>query len=443
MNALRAALPLAIVAWGAFAAAASAQVSITAEALRGYYRPAKFIPLRVEADFKSGPLRESLELSADGAAGIGLDLHRGRGEAVVPWLILHQPGPVRWTWRKTAGEVAPPALRALADDERLVGIAAGGDVDRVARQMFPGSRIVAVELDRGRPLAGPAVAFESLDGLVLDAASAAALGEPAFQDLLACGVSVAAVAPQPPFARWRWQRREGYWLLRPLDAGPMLLPHREAVAMQTYQPVAGWRTDWPAHSRATIVSIATGFAVVAVLVSFVRRRAGPPLMFAAAAASVALGWAWWRFQSPVLQVGGDVVVIGERLVQTDTWTYQTSAGRAEATTRFRGLTRPVWASEGHWRMLQPRLLCRLDGSPEAWAYWVPAGGQVALLTRTVGPQPPLADPRQADNSPLQTLAARFYLGRGDRLAGQQPSTPVLREAYNEVNLWPAVVVDRR
>src|SRR5687767_12751624 len=103
----------------------------------------------------------------------------------------------------------------------------------------------------------------------------------------------------------------------------------------------------------------------------------PPLValwmtVAVGATSVGLAF-WWRGQIPIQQAGGEVVVTGGPLVQTDGWTYQAGSRDVFATLRWTEVSRPIYPSRQGLDDVWVSLNCDTSGRPREFAAWIPAG----------------------------------------------------------------------
>jgi hypothetical protein len=188
-----------------------------------------------------------------------------------------------------------------------------------------------------------------------------------------------------------------------------------------------------------------GFAAVLCIVLLGLALWRPPgvalwMAVAIVAASAALGL-WWRGQLPIQQAGGEVVVTGGPLVQTDGWTYQTGGRDVFATLRWTEVSRPIYPSRAGLDDVWISLNCDTSGRPREFAAWIPAGRRVAYLSRGVGTVAPTAKLDPAD-SPLGELVSKgMYSGK---VMGEIGTAPRNNPAYGSVVMeqWGAVVVRR-
>jgi hypothetical protein len=299
-----------------------------------------------------------------------------------------------------------------------------------------------VTLDPTQLLSGHPAAWEALDAVILDAAAARRLTESQLAGLLAAGVSVAVKADSPPHSAWPWERTGAYFVLSFRPTGPDTgAGYHEAA----YLPVADWQAGWPEPFRRRILLVAGMFGIALLALAIWRpRRAAIWAAILVVATGVVLH-RWGSRQLGFRQAGGEIVVVGDALTQTDGWTYQTTPAERAATLRWTDTTRPIFASRAGLQELQVTLDCDATGAPAAFDVRLPANRKLAFLTRAVSPRAPRATPRQPATSPLRGLVEALYLPAGGRLAGELPAgaAPEPPEGFSEVRQWNPLVVDRR
>jgi hypothetical protein len=415
-----------------------------------YWRPGKFTPVRLMATVETG--KKWVGLTSDDVTTLGSAHVGGRGagrtsvmitdrrlDAVVPWLVMDSRAKRPRFFVEYSGEAAlGPELRQLGDTERLVGFATAVD-EALGRKLsaVAGAKVISVRLDPAEPIRGHALAWELLDAIVLDAQSVARLEDAQVSALLSCGVTVAVRADAAPPGAWPWAREGDCWVLRHSPAGPVTAGYHPAA----YAPVADWRSGWPWAFRRRVL----GFAAVVCIVLLGLALWRPPLVgvwiaVVIVVASVGLAL-WWRGQIPIQQAGGEVVVTGGALVQTDGWTYQTSSRDVFATLRWTEVSRPIYPSRAGLDDVWISLNCDTLGRPREFAAWIPAGRRVAYLSRGVGTVAPTAKLDPAD-SPLGELIGKgMYSGT---VLGEIGTAPRNNPAYGNVVMeqWGAVVVRR-
>ena len=225
------------------------------------------------------------------------------------------------------------------------------------------------------------------------------------------------------------------WVLRYEPGGPRTAAFNEAAYLPTYS----WEPGWPAILRRRIVLFAALFVVVAMLVALWRSRLAMPLLIVAVVAAVAVLGYWRKWQSPVLQAWGDVVVSDDPWVQRDRWLYQTSPDAIDSGFLWEGLCHPVFADAGQLERSGMSLRCGADGRPVLFAYHLGAGARICFLARTLVAGDQAGAASDAVTSPLRGVVQSMYLARGDALAGQiMPAGP----ANESAEVWPAALVRR-
>jgi hypothetical protein len=352
------ALAVAVASPPAAAAAAAADLALSLP-LGPYFRPGRYLPVHVTAAFAhrgnnwigvgASSIAGRLEIGK-GAGRSGIELIDGRVDAIVPWLVMDaRAGRPRLFAEEPFEFVDGPELRELAPVERLVGWTSPDEP--FARELLPpGTKVIPVALDPARPIVGNAAAWEMLDAIILDAASAARLDQAQLAGLVACGVTVAARTDCPPFPTWPWRRRGAYSVLSHVAAGPAL-GHGDAATASVYcapaySPVASWQAGWTWAFRRRVLLIAAVCCVLILGLAIWR----PPLAALWVAILAGLMCAgigkWSGLHLPIQQAAGEVVVIGDALTQTDGWSYQTAAADDVATLKWVDVTRPVFAGRG-------------------------------------------------------------------------------------------------
>jgi len=426
-------------AWGA------ADLSISLP-LGPYYRPGKYIPVRMTATLLE-PSDSWLVVAADnvsskptdvsiGAMRTSINLRQGPIDAIVPWLVLDGRAKRPRLFIEDRPEfVQGPELKRLGDSERMVGWTTPDEP--FARKLLKNApKIIPVQLDAAQPIKGHAVAWEMLDAIILDATSATHLEQAQLASLLACGVTVAVKSQSPPFPTWPWKRMGDYSVLQYDPAGPTTGGFHEAA----YLPVAGWQAGWSWPFRRRVLILA-GICCVLILGLALWRPPLTPLWAVLLVSIMLFGIGkWWNMQLAIQQAAGEIVVLNDGLTQTDGLTYQTTTAPRDATLRWSDVMHPL-ASDDIWMSLN----CDPSGLPTEFNTSIPANRKVAFLSRIVGPRGPRTPPAMPVTSPLAPLADALYLQDGGKIAGQLPGAPTATPAfgYLEIQQWNAVVVDRR
>jgi hypothetical protein len=393
-------------------AAASVEVSFP---LEGHYREGRSMPVRViVGDAAAGA--GAVTLAADGALPTELPVTAGRTDVVIPWLAVRELNEPHWSHSAgQSGTIAAP-LKPLSEDERLVAFATDEPprAGAVAR-LFPGKAIVPVRLDASRPLLRPAVAYEALDGLVLDPGAAARVDESQVAVLLAAGTTIAVRSDARPGGAWPWRREGAYWVLRRDVPGP-----RSIVEPDAYQPTYGWPRGWPATVRTRVVLLAALFAILAVGLMLWRSRYAVAALAALSLLTSTGVLLWGARQSPVLAAGGRIAVWDGAIAQQDDWVYRATLRPTDVSFDARGLAHPVLDRPRQAEDSSLRLVCTPDGQPARFTAHLDADHALAVLTRLIQPTRPATQALQPVTSPLFVLANQLYPGK---VLGQSNETP--------------------
>ena len=383
------------------------------------------MPVRVATDGSPA----SVTLAADGAVPTELPAGEGKADVVVPWLAVKRLANPRWSGAGSSGGAVDAALKPLGEDERLVAFAgAVAQPTRAASMLFPNQKVVTVSLDLGRPLLSPAAAYEALDAVVLDAASAARVDESQLAVLLAGGATVAVRSGDKPGGDWPWKREGPYWVLRHDPLGP-----RGAVEEDAYLPTYGWVRGWPDSVRRQAVLFAAVFVIVAVGLTLWRSRYAAAAIIAVSLLGAGGVVAWGAGRSPVLSAGGAVAVWDGEFTQRDEWDYRTALRPADVTFPARDLSRPVLANPGQLKATGVRLVCTPAGQPDHFAARLDADHALAVLARSLKPGKPGGTPAMPATTPMYLVGDKLYPGK---VTGQ-----VVEEAPAAGHAWETVLLD--
>lgn len=383
-----------------WAASVSAQV-VASFPLEGHYRAGKYMPVRVVGVNSGGAV-------TFGGHGILSTEMRANGEvnAITPVLILNDSA----TALKLGGHEVEQPLRALEENERLVGLAGVESSDW--GDLFPEKSIIPIHLDMNGRLVEPAAAWEALDGLELSPAAMARLNDAQIGALLAGGTTLRVRSAGAPDQRWPWEKSGDGWMLRPQIIGP-----HGVVEPDGYSPTYVWERGWPGWMRRSIVGIGAIFAILAaaVLLWKSHRRLA---MFVALCTAGAAGFAlWYDRQNPVLDKSSAVVVQHRTLEQLDVWTWQSPLRPAEIHYPFVPGARPIFATLRQAESQNVQLHCTGDGTPQAFTYRLTPGQSQAMLIRVIRPKVRLGNLNSSDSA-VDQLASDLYLRPGDRILGQ-------------------------
>jgi hypothetical protein len=404
-------------------AAGASEPSVTFP-LQGYYRSGKYMPVHVRAD--ASPTYRQLVLKADGTVPTAVEAG-GNIDAIIPWLVVRSSvtNAQLLNGDRQLRTIDYP-LHALADDEAIVGFA-GADAD-VLKPALGDRKIIGVPLDLGQPLAGPVAAWEALDGVVLDAQSAARVTEAQLQGLLAGGTAIAIRSSTRPAGQWPWQRQGEYWILHLSVAGPDAVYDPAA-----YAPTASWTRGWPDDFRRLTLMAAILFSILASALTLWRSRISLLGVLVLCAAAVGGTVIWRERQPPSTRAGGDIVVLSRDFTQRDHWTYCGVLRPAIQSIQFVDVTHPILGYRTQIEQTELELHCGGDGIPRHFSFRLQPGWSIAFLERSVWGAHPQLSPSNPVYSPLRGLVEEQYLRQGDRLLGQA-SAP-------EPD-WPTVVMER-
>ena len=408
-SAMRTPLLLAVLLACSGQASADVQISLP---LQGYYRPGRYLPLRVQVKNESGRM---LLIGGDGTVPTRMSLRDGAAQGVAPLLALSSSlDQVTWRTDSSSG-AAEQAMHALGADQMLVGVAAG-DAES-ARRVFADKAVIPIRLDGADPLAGDAAAWSTLDAVVLDSGQAAAMGNERIAHLLAGGTAVIVVAESMP-GPWDWRKQGKYCVLSYQPAGP----RGAGLNAPAYTAVAGWEADWPRAFRVRVIIYGLLTAMVLLAAGLLRGKwAAVAGVFVSIIAVVLLAL-WWTGKAAVLVREGDIAVLKDHWRQVDRWDYFAAAKHAAAWAPWAHVTWPVFEEEGDERRLGTTLRCAADGSPEGFEFRAATAIKAAFLSRLVSAggagttQPAVSEAA----GPMVRLARRAYLQPGDRIVSASP-----------------------
>jgi hypothetical protein len=151
---------------------------------------------------------------------------------------------------------------------------------------------------------------------------------------------------------------------------------------------------------------------------------------------------WWKWQRPIISVGGKIRVLAPGIAQDDDWAWLTCHQKSFTRIRWVDSTRIMFASPQQLDYSGARLVCRPNGDPDIICFNLAPKAKIALFSRRCGPQAPSVSPSPKITSPLLDLVKSLYFQPGDVLLGELPSTPLIGEAYAQQTLWPGVVLKR-
>jgi hypothetical protein len=397
-----------------FASSASAEVSVTLP-LQGYYRIGRSMPVTI-----TGPV-DQLTISADGAIEITATDVSDR--VTVPLLVLERLGKIRTSGPGLPSTFLEPTLIPLQEGDCLV--ACTTEAFPFVRSMFPEKKIIRVDPILHKSLGTAKSWWGSIDLVIFDDRESAhnqlERGSE-IENLLSCGTAIAVRSTEPPDAKWPWVRSGDYWVLRHEIAGPRSALVDESV----YEPISAWRPGASnAKLRRTMI-IAAILGIAFLGASLLSRRKMLAIFLVALVAIAAL--AWWQHQSSgVYSATGSIVVVDTKMVQRDTWFYQTTPVDTEVSTPE---LNPVFTSPEQAREMATK---STGGAEVTFNYHLRANHRFALLKRTIEPFDSGVKPEALAASPMESLARSAYLQIGDRISG----------ILTNGNDWPTVVIERK
>ena len=427
--------PLLIVVGSVAASAATtaqAQVELSFP-LQGYYRPGKYLPVRVRTHPGGGGA--ALLLRAQGAVPVSIDSAARGVDVVVPWLAVETMTDVRWSMEGTGGAVEA-ALTPLEPDQVLVA-AVGASPDEaivMASPLFPGKKAVTVALTADPPMRGYPAAWQSLDALVIRQAPL----PPTLDELIRSGVAVVVASEAAPDDKWAWQGGPGGWWVAPAAAGP-----QGAIHPKAYAPTHGWHPGWPAPQRRRAVLLAVAFCIVAVAATLWRGGWWAATLVAVVAVAAAAAFAAWGSRQPMLRTASGMIAVETAgPAQHDRWDYLRPLRSRELSRPWDQGHTPVFASAAHLLGTDLHLRCGPAGRPLDWTWRASAGTTLAFRSRgfhtaAPTPAPPAHGPPP---SPMAELARQAYLSPGDVILQDPGDRGPRDDDWYEV--WPTVTIRR-
>jgi hypothetical protein len=299
-------------------------------------------------------------------------------------------------------------FRAVPDGTRLIGTALAA-----TRPTPPADAadVVVVPLDALDPVPGPAMAWEAMDELVIDAAGAARIGDQMLLALLAHGVDILVPGEARPAVDLPWVREADAWALRYRPLGP-----RGALFSPAMLPVGGWEPGLPDRLRRQALLAAALFAILATALAMWRSRRVVVASAALVIVSVVAIGAWRSMQPTIRLLQGTIAVQNGPFTQRDEWRYLLATEAQEPKPLIDA--RVVAVSPD--ALLEQTSLLRFS---------IPRGRCVALLSRTLSTSRAVGRTDAAVTSPLAPLVKAGYLRPGVAVVGQVTDGP-----------WPTIVL---
>ncbi len=364
--------------------------SIASLPLEGWYRPGRYMPVRLH-----GP---ASRITADGAV-------TAEAEASIPLsgvvpLLVYGDSINRICIDGTAIS-APDRLHRLSEQQRLVGVA--GDGEMLAHALFPGKQVIVIPVDPLEPLPGSTIAWQTLDALVVDGPAAAALTPHKLEALLAGGMMLAVKSAESPDQKWPWTRVDDGWAIRPNVIGPLSCSDDEDRIAGV---LASWQPDLSMAMRSRIALIGVLVSASCLGCLLLPRRyciPGMAVVIAMSTGSIAA----WRGANRAIEATGSILPPSE-MRQIDRWHFvKTNDSVAGAYTA----PVPVWpmlSDDQH--PVRCSLALRWDGVKPRFIYQLPPGEAMAFVARSFRP---FAGPTRSTQSmielaPLRLLAGSIY-----------------------------------
>ncbi len=365
----------------------------------------------VQWDYSTG----IIQLSASGAITSRVQTS-GNVHGIFPWLVI-DPNAV--------GSVAGlPALHPLEDSDFLV--ASVLDDDTTASTLFAGRRVILLHPPNN--LEGPAMAWETLDAVLLTPEALAKISPQARADLFAAGVELAVMAGQRPDTLLPWRQNGRWWIA---SANLHLPPSLDADA---YTPTYGWNAGRNGDFRLHIFLLGAIYCLIVSGTALWRSRWMPAAITAISLCAVFIFALENRKYSPIFRHDG-VVHLMDDANFNDRWIYQVSHRDVEFTIPIDGSIHPVFSD-----MAQPQAMNLMidfgdHGQPISISGLLSADEPLALMSRQlqgVRQNISLVNPPV---SPMRLLASD-PIYRGFKLDGQ-----FVRPGPDES--WPGIVLQRR
>jgi hypothetical protein len=368
--------------------------------LDGYFHPGRAMPVSWQDS-------QSIQLSAKGAITTRVDSVAQSG-GVFPWIVIGS----------NVGDVSDrdlPPLHALDESDALV--ASVGEDDSEIPALFPGRRIVRVHLEPDE-IRGPAMAWETLDGLVLSAEAWARLSQSMRAGLFAEGIEVIVPADPPPGSDFDWKKAGK---VRVLSANLNFPPIINADA---YLPTEGWTAGRDEGFRRHILFSGTIFSLVVSGIGLWRSRWMPTGVIAISIAAGAAFALANEGQSPISVMQGTVrLIVGENQFE-DRWVYQISHRDVDFRLPVDGSIQPVFFESSQADRAKLTMECDGNGNAVAISGRLSADEPLVIMSRT---RAPIASSALVSaTSPLRLLA-NTSIYAGFTVAGQSGTVLVLRK----------------
>lgn len=380
--------------------------------LHGYFHPGRAMPAAADFSESGG----GVELTGEEAITTRFAGQPG-AHVVVPFLALDA------TVRDSQLE-----LHALDDSDCLVGD--GGDDPAAAGKLFPAKRLITVRLDPVHPIQGPAMAWETLDGLLVTPIGLANISDEMLRELNVAGVTIAVSGESEPRSVLAWRREGGLWIARGVPS------ITASATPDAYAPTLQWLGGKSLDFRRQIVLLGTLFGILAGGVCLTRSRWSA---IAAAGLVTTFGLAAdWnnRGFSPVASAMGIVQFdVDRKLAVADVWVFEQSHRDADFDLAVSGSVHPIAMENSQWRNWNLVLTCGSDGTPVSLSGRLKANEPLAVVMRRVAAAGILSG--GPVDSPMRLLAAPSLYGEYE-IAGQ--NGPRQSDAETQHTRWGMIVL---
>ncbi|MGD0460951.1 MAG: hypothetical protein ABSB74_00540 [Tepidisphaeraceae bacterium] len=372
--------------------------------LNGYFHPGRAMPVRWDissANTSSG----IIQLSASGAIASRVQWS-GNPRGIFPWLVFDRnAGDVRWQLPAASG-VDFPALHPLEDSDCLV--VSTLDDDSPAAALFPGRRLILLHPPIN--VDGPAMAWETLDAVLLTPDALAKISPSAGADLFAAGVELAVIGEARPDAMLPWRHNGRWWIA----CSNLRFP--ATVDSDAYAPAYGWIAGRSGDFRLHIFLLG---AIYCLIVCGIALWRSPWMPAAIVAASICAGFVYAsenRKYSPVFRRSGVVRLIDEAAFN-DHWVYQVSHRDAEISVPVEDSIHPIFYDSSQPKMMNLTIDFGDHGQPVAISGRLVADQPLALMSRRLQSGNEGAGLVNPPTSPMRLLATE-PIYRGFRLQGE-------------------------
>ncbi|MDP9174774.1 MAG: hypothetical protein M3O30_13055 [Planctomycetota bacterium] len=392
--------------------------------LYGYFHPGRAMPVQWDRAQRSTD-DAVIDLSADGAIGahvrIGDSMH-----GTFAWLVVSDdPHNVQLRIAGGSETSLNAPLHPLEVENRL--IASAGADDSLSEDIFPQHQKIRIHLNSTDFLNGPAMAWESLDALILTPAELAAISTKKQQELLADGIVLAVTGDLPPSTKFSWQKSGRLW------TAATNLPVPPVIEPRAYAPTFGWIGGKSTGIRQRGLLLGAVFCILAWGLGLWRGAWMPVAMFFLSAAAIVVFGIYRDYQSPAAITGGKIQLAGLPIAMEDCWIYLRSHKDVEFEQPVDGIVSPVFFDEADFQQENLTFICDSLGEPIFLAGHLQADWPLAIWCRRIAQPLPQTELNTA-TSPLRALNVRSIYP-GFLIAGQ-------KEKPNSDELGDSIFVSR-